>query len=76
MFERVLTVDELRQELWPAMGVDEGDLRALAQARAKAIREYVLTEGKLTEDRVFLVDVEVGGDGGASTRSHLNLTGS
>ncbi len=76
VFERVLTVDELRQELWPAMGVDEGDLRALAQARAKAIREYVLTEGKLTEDRVFLVDVEVGGDGGASTRSHLNLTGS
>jgi hypothetical protein len=74
--ERVLTADELRQQLIPAMSVDESELRSLAQDRAKAIREQLIQQGKLPEERVFLVEVELEGSEGKRVRTHLNLTGS
>jgi len=74
--ERVLTADELRQQLVPAMGVEESELRLLAQARAKAIRERLIEQGSLPEERVFLVEVELAASEGKPIRAHLNLTGS
>ena len=74
--ERVLTADELRQQLVPAMGVEESELRLLAQGRAKAIRERLIEQGGLPEDRVFLVEVELAASEGKQVRAHLNLTGS
>lgn len=74
--ERVLTADELRQQLVPAMGVEESELRLLAQGRAKAIRERLIEQGGLPEDRVFLVEVELAQSEGKPIRAHLNLTGS
>ncbi|CAE6725329.1 DUF748 domain-containing protein [Nitrospira defluvii] len=73
--ERVLTADELRQQLVPAMGVEESELRLLAQGRAKAIRERLIEQGGLPEDRVFLVEVELAQSEGKPIRAHLNLTG-
>lgn len=74
--ERVLTADELRQQLVPAMGGEESELRLLAQGRAKAIRERLIEQGGLPEDRVFLVEVELAQSEGKPIRAHLNLTGS
>ena len=55
----MLTADELRQQLIPAMTVEESELRSLAQGRAKAIREQLIAEGRLPEERVFLVEAEL-----------------
>ena len=73
--ERVLTVDELRQQLLPAMTVEESELRSLAQGRAKAIREQLIAQGRLPEERVFLVEAELTSSEGEMVRARLNLTG-
>ena len=74
--ERVLTADELRQQLFPAMTVEESELRLLAQGRARAIRERLIEQGGLPEDRVFLIDAELAPSEGKQVRVRLNLTGS
>ncbi|ULA58808.1 MAG: hypothetical protein LZF60_80202 [Nitrospira sp.] len=74
--ERVLTADELRQQLFPAMTVEDSELRALAQARAKVIREYLIEQGHLPDERVFLVEVELAASDKPQMRVHLSLTGS
>ncbi|HQV46156.1 MAG TPA: DUF748 domain-containing protein, partial [Nitrospira sp.] len=74
--ERVLTADELRQQLFPAMTVEESELRLLAQGRARAIREQLIEQGGLPEDRVFLIDAELTPSEGKQVRVRLNLTGS
>ncbi len=73
--ERVLSVDELRRQLIPAMTVDESELRSLAQARAKAIREQLIAPGRLPEERVFIVDAELIHSEGTPVRVRLNLAG-
>ena len=72
--DRVLTTDELRQQLIPAMTVEESELRALAQSRAETIREQLITQGRLNEERVRLVEVDVNDPGGDKVQSRLNLT--
>ena len=74
--ERVLTADELRQELFPAMTVEDSELRSLAQERAKAIREYLIEQGHLPDERVFLVEAELAASDRPQIRVHLSLTGS
>ncbi len=73
--ERVLTVDELRQQLIPAMPVEESELRLLAQGRAKTIREQLIAPGRLPEERVFLVESELIRSEGTQVRNRLNLAG-
>ena len=74
--ERVLTADELRQQLFPAMTVDDSELRALAQERAKAIREHLIEQGHLPDERVFLVESELAASDKPQIQVHLSLTGS
>ncbi len=74
--ERVMTAEELRQQLFPAMTVEDSELRALAQERAKAIREHLIEQGHLPDERVFLVEAELAATEGKPIRVHLNLTGS
>lgn len=73
--ERVLTAEELRQQLFPAMTVEDSELRALAQERAKAIREHLIEQGHLPDERVFLVESELAASEQQQIRVHLNLTG-
>ncbi len=73
--ERVLTAEEIRQQLVPAMTVEEGELRRLAQDRAKAIRETLMATGEMSEDRIFLVEAEVTASEGERIPARLNLTG-
>ena len=74
--ERVLTADELRQQLFPAMTVEDAELRGLAQERAKAIREHLIAQGHLPDERVFLVEAELAASDKPQIRVHLSLTGS
>ncbi len=73
--ERVLTAEELRQQLSPAVTVEDAELHLLAQERAKAIREYLIEQGGLPDERVFLVEAELAASEGKPIRAHLNLTG-
>ena len=72
---RVLAPEAIRAELVPAMTVEEDELRDLARERAKAVREDLVTQDKVPEDRVFLVEVDVVKSETEKVRSHLNLTG-
>jgi hypothetical protein len=49
-----LPAEEMRHRLADAVTVDENDLRALAQARAQAVRDYLANVGKVANDRLFL----------------------
>ena len=74
--ERVLSVDELLQQLIPSISVEESELRSLAQGRAKTIREQLIAPGRLPEERVFLVEPELIHSEGTQVRNRLNLAGS
>ncbi len=52
-----LTADEMKAKLLEGFVVNEGQLRALAQARAQRIREALIQEGKVPTEQVFLVEV-------------------
>jgi hypothetical protein len=49
-----LPLEVMRSRLEEATDVDENDLRALAQERAQAVRNYFVDQGKIAPERVFL----------------------
>ncbi len=53
----ILTVDEMKEKLLEGPMVNEGELRVLAQQRAQHIREFLIQEGKVPSNQVFLVEV-------------------
>jgi hypothetical protein len=53
---RVPTPEQMQAKLLEAIQVEDEQLRLLAQQRAQGIREYLIQEGKLSGDRVFLVE--------------------
>lgn len=53
-----LPIEEMTSRLADAQPVDANDLRALAQARAHAVRDYFATTGKIAADRLFLAKPE------------------
>ena len=48
------SLEEMSGRLAETMVVTEDDLRALAQARAQAVRDYFITVGKIDPERLFL----------------------
>jgi uncharacterized protein involved in outer membrane biogenesis len=71
---RVLASEDIRAELVPVMTVPESDLRTLAQERAKTVRDVLVRDGKVPEDRLFLVEVNLAGSDKEKVRTRLNLT--
>jgi hypothetical protein len=49
-----LPFDDMRQRLAEAIPVEDNDLRALAQERARRVRDYFTTTGGIEADRIFL----------------------
>jgi hypothetical protein len=47
-------IEEMTGRLAETMGVDDNELRALAQTRAQHVRDYFVETGKIAADRVFL----------------------
>lgn len=71
----LLTPEQMQAKLVEAIQVEDEQLRLLAQERAQAIRDYLIQEGKVSGDRVFVVEPNlspVSGEG--IVRSPLSLT--
>ena len=49
------TVEEMSGRMAETMEVTDDDLRALAAARAQRVRDYFINEGKISADRLFLI---------------------
>lgn len=67
------SVEEMTARLAAALEVTDNDLRALAEARARRVREYFLTEGKIGADRLFLASDSAGGGEKKGPRVFLSL---
>jgi hypothetical protein len=69
-----LTIEDMRRQLVAAIPVSDSDLRLLAQQRAEQIRGQLAGDGKLTDDRVFLTEVDLNASDSDKVRSRLNIT--
>ncbi len=71
----LLPIAQMQSKLVEAIQVEDEQLRLLAQERAQAVRDYLIQEGKVSGDRVFVVEPNlspVSGEG--IVRSPLSLT--
>ena len=65
----------MKAKLVETIQVEEAELRSLAQDRANKIRDYLIQQGRIPEDRVFLIEVNLNGEiGEESVKSPLTLT--
>ena len=56
---KAIPVAELKARLLSEIKVDEGQIRLLAQDRAKRIQDFVVTQGGIAPERVFLLDTVI-----------------
>jgi len=70
-----LPLDDMIGRLAETMTVSDEDLRALAQARARAVRDYFVTTGGIAADRIFLAQAKADAPtaAGKGPRVFLNL---
>ncbi len=68
------TVEEMKRKLAAAIQIPPSDLEALAHQRAEAIRHHLLEGGKLTEERVALLDTGAADSGHERVRTQLSLS--
>ncbi len=64
----VISLDEVVARLSARIEVPEAELQSLGEARAQAVRAWLLESGKVSSERVFLAPVAPGG-----SRVNLNL---
>ena len=67
------TIEGMKQRVAVAIVISEAELEALARQRAEAIRNLLLESGRLTEERVVLLDSGVGESGHEKVRTQLAL---
>ncbi len=53
-FVKELPVEEMEQKIRENIKIQESDLLFLAQARSLAVKDYLLTAGKIEQERIFL----------------------
>jgi len=68
------TVEEMKQKLATAIQISEKEFAALARQRAEAIRQRLLDDGALTEERVVLLDIGDAESGHEKVRTQLSLS--
>ncbi|MDF0666277.1 MAG: DUF748 domain-containing protein [Nitrospira sp.] len=68
------TVAEMKQQLASAIQISPSELETLAHQRAEAIRHHILEGGKLTEERVAVLDPGVAESGHEKVRTQLSLS--
>ena len=68
------TVEEMRRELVGSIPVEESALRELARTRAEQVHAQMVGEGKLTEERVFMTEVDLAASEHETVPSRLNIT--
>lgn len=68
------TVEDMKRKLAVAIQISPSELEALAHQRAEAIRHHLLEGGKLTEERVILLDTGAAESGHEKVRTPLSLS--
>jgi hypothetical protein len=68
------TVEDMKRKLAAAIQISPSELEALAHQRAEAIRQHLLEGGKLTEERVVLLDPGAAESGHEKVRTQLSLS--
>lgn len=68
------TVEGMKRTLAAAIQISPSELEKLARRRAEAIRSHLLEGGKLTEDRVALLDTGSAESGHEKVRTQLSLS--
>ncbi|UVT17295.1 MAG: DUF748 domain-containing protein [Nitrospira sp.] len=68
------TVEEMRRKLAAAVQISNSELETLARQRAEAVRNRLLEDGKLTEERVALLDAAGAESGHERVRTQLSLS--
>jgi hypothetical protein len=68
------TVEEMKRKLEAAIQISPKELEVLAHQRAEAIRRHLLEGGKLTEERVALLDAGTAESGHEKVRTQLSLS--
>jgi hypothetical protein len=58
---RTLPAPEMEQLLLESIAITASELRALANARAAAVRDHLEQQGKVARDRLFLVEPKIDG---------------
>ncbi len=62
---------EMERMLLDGIRVDEAALRRLAEARAQAVLDWLVGQGGVAADRLFVVAPKLGGDGQAEGRGTM-----
>ncbi|CUS32620.1 DUF748 domain-containing protein [Candidatus Nitrospira nitrificans] len=68
------TVEGMKRKLAAAIQISPSELEELARRRAEAIRSHLLEGGKLTEERVALLDTGSAESGHEKVRTQLSLS--
>ncbi len=68
------TVAEMKRKVAAAIQISSSDFEALAHRRAEAIRRHLLEGGKLTGERVALLETGVAESGHEKVRTQLSLS--
>ena len=68
------TVEGMKRKIAAAIQISPSELEALAHQRAEAIRGHLLEGGKLTEERVALLDTGSAESGHEKVRTQLSLS--
>jgi hypothetical protein len=68
------TVEHMKQKLEAAIQISGADLDALAHHRAEAVQQRLLENGKLTEERMSLLDPGAAELGHEKVRTQLGLS--
>ncbi len=58
-FVKALPVEEMEQKIMGNIKIQESDLLFLAQARSLAVKDYLLTAGKIEQGRIFLAESRI-----------------
>jgi hypothetical protein len=65
--------DPMEALLLAALPVTDGDFEALASERAKAVRTYIISTGKVEAARLFLTENQSGGVKANGSRVYLQF---
>jgi len=68
--------DRAKRQVLEQWAVNELDLRRLAQARGESIRDYLIQEGGLPAQRIYLLDVKLDQPQDREIKAFLSLSGS
>jgi hypothetical protein len=68
------TTEEMKRKLVESIRVEDDALRTLARTRAEQVQALMVGDGKLSEERVFLTDVDLTTSNHDKVESRLNIT--